>query len=103
LDKIIAPETSWSFITAWNPLPLVYGQDENHKRNADLQNRIQELGFNYFNALGRTMDKSWHEDSFLIAGISLETSKQLALYFGQLAFIYGEKGQPAQLIYPKLD
>jgi hypothetical protein len=103
LDMMIAPQTSWAFITAWNPLPLVLGDDENQQRNKELKHQILSMGLPCFDAKGITLDKSWHEDSFLVSGISMQQSKELALQYGQLAFIYGEAGKPAQLVYTKED
>jgi hypothetical protein len=90
---------SWAFITAWNPLPEILTSAENQARNKELSNIMTEKGYRYHSGVGRSDAGDWQEDSFLIENITLDEAKQLAKQFGQLAFVYWEKGIEIKLLY----
>jgi hypothetical protein len=92
---------SWAFITAWNPLPKIESLEQNRQRNNKLENDIKQLGLVYMNGLGVSKDGSWSEESFFIENISLDKAKELAVKYGQLAFVFGTKNNKATLVYNK--
>lgn len=92
---------SWAFITAWNPLPKIESLEENRQRNNKLENDIKQLGLVYMNGLGVSKDGLWSEESFFIENISLDKAKELAVKYGQLAFVFGTKNYKATLVYNK--
>lgn len=92
---------SWAFITAWNPLPKIESLEENRQRNNKLENDIKQLGLVYMNGLGVSKDGLWSEESFFIENISLDKAKELAVKYGQLAFVFGTKNNKATLVYNK--
>lgn len=92
---------SWAFITAWNPLPKIELLEENRQRNKKLENDIKQLGLVYMNGLGVSKDGLWSEESFFIENISLDKAKELAVKYGQLAFVFGTKNNKATLVYNK--
>jgi hypothetical protein len=100
--ELLFPELeSWCFITAFNPLPDILELEENQKRNKQLEHDIQNLGFEYLNGKGVSADDNWSEESFLIKDINIETTNQLAIKYGQLAFLFGKKRRAAALFYTK--
>lgn len=102
IDKII-PEVenleSWAFLSAWNPSPEVYTVAINKQRNQELEKDINDLKLDYYEGIGISEDQQWSEESFFIKNISKEQTQKLALKFGQLAFVYGYKNKPAELVY----
>lgn len=90
---------TWAFLTAWNPLPVVLGIEENSKRNKDLEEDIKKLGLNYIQGIGISEDEKWHEESYLIENISKEDIQILAKKYGQLAYVFGSRNEIAHLIY----
>ena len=101
LEKQFPNLQSWCFITAWNPLPEVLALEENKKRNQLLENDIQNLGLKYLKGIGISADENWLEESFFILDCPLQIAKDLAIKYGQLAFLYGEKKAEANLVYLK--
>jgi hypothetical protein len=90
---------NWAFITAWNPLPDILSLEENQFRNYQLGEDIKQLELRYSLGLGISEDGKWSEESFFIENISLVNANELASKYGQLAFVFGESGQYAILIY----
>jgi len=90
---------SWCFITAWNPLPEILEIEENQKRNKQLENDIQNLGLEYLNGIGVSVDGKWSEQSFFIKNIALAKVNELAVKYKQLAFVFGHKNEKAELVY----
>jgi len=92
---------SWAFITAWNPLPQILSLEENKQRNKKLENDLNQLDLIYTNGIGVSKDGLWSEESFFIENISLDKAKELAVKYGQLAFVFGTKNNKAALVYNK--
>jgi len=90
--------TSWCFITAWNPLPEILSDSENHKRNRTLQDHLDQLDLEYLYGYGESADQKWREDSFWVMNISREKAQELGAQYGQLAIVYGEKDGVAELV-----
>jgi len=92
---------SWAFITAWNPLPQIVSLEENKQRNKKLENDLNQLDLIYTNGIGVSKDGLWSEESFFIENISLDKARELAVKYGQLAFVFGSKNNKAALVYNK--
>lgn len=90
---------SWAFITAWNPLPEVLPLEANKDRSHQLAQDIKNLGLQYSHGIGVSEDEEWSEESFFIENITLEKANELAVKYGQLAFVWGEKNGIATLVY----
>ena len=90
------------FITAWNPMSQPLSQERNLERQHNLLVEIQDRGFSTLPGIGQHPSNEWPgEESILVIGMQLEIGKALALAFGQLAFVYGEKGCRTRLIETK--
>ena len=101
LESALPHLSSWGFITAWNPSPEVFNLEENQKRNILLIAEVEKLNLRYLPALGIAANEKWSEESILIENISFEMANSLSQQFGQLAFVYGSKNKPAELVYTK--
>lgn len=101
LQKFFPAIETWTFITAWNPLPLILSLEENRKRNEELENELKNNGLQYTLGLGISADGNWSEESFFVENISIEKANELAKKYGQLAFVFGYKNNEAALIYTK--
>lgn len=97
----ISELTNWAFITAWNPLPDILSIEENRVRNLDLEEDIKTLGLKYKPGIGVSEDENWSEESFFVENISKNQIQDLAIKYGQLAYVFGSKNEKAALIYTK--
>ncbi len=89
---------SWVFLTAYNPGSKVQTDEINTSRQAELLNLIRRIGHSYLPGVGGSRDNSWPvEKSVLILNLEINKANELALQFGQKAFLYGEKGKTANL------
>jgi hypothetical protein len=90
---------SWAYITAWNPLPTILTFEENVSRNNNLLNDLTNRGYKFHLGKGVSADGEWEEESFFIENINKATALELAIKYGQMAFVYGIINQKAELIY----
>jgi hypothetical protein len=91
---------SWAFITAHNPDSELYDIAINKVRNLQLEEDLKNLNLKYLQAVGISKDEKWKEESFFIINCSLSQALKLSKKYGQLAFVFGEVRDKAQLIYP---
>ena len=89
----------WTFITAWNPLPEIFSNEVNRKRNIDLMKELNENGFKLHLGIGTSEDGKWSEESFFIENMSREKSLFYAKKYGQIAFVHGKKKHKAELVF----
>ncbi len=90
---------SWAFITAWNPLPTILTYEENVAKNNSLIADLTYEGYVGHLGKGVSADGKWEEESFFIENINKVNALDLAIKYGQMAFVYGELNQVAELIY----
>jgi len=94
-------QREWVYITAFNPAPKTLTEEENLKRNKELELDLQNLNLKYFPGVG--IDETGHcnggrgEDSFLVLGATPEIGDQLMEKWDQLAIVRGRIGEPAIL------
>lgn len=88
---------SWAFLTAWNPGGKNLSREENLERQIKLLLDIKE--YILMEGYGAAEDKSWSEDSFFVVGISEEDARDVCNKYDQTAFLFGEKGEKAQIIF----
>ena len=94
-----------AYITAWNPLSEELNLQQNRVRNqqllADLHHTIEPK--NIIAGIGKDPSGVWAgEESFLVVGISEDHIHQLALKYGQNAYVYYQLGKNAELITTSL-
>jgi hypothetical protein len=94
-----------AYITAWNPLSEELSLQQNRFRNkqllADLHHTIEPN--NIIAGIGKDPSGVWAgEESFLVIGTSKDHIHQLALKYGQNAYVYYQLGKNAELITTSL-
>jgi len=100
LDQIIAPARSWAFITAYNPRSVVLSASENASRLDALARTVEHRCLTSWPGEGISDDTDWTpEKSLLVLDMALSDAMTLSEQFEQNAFVYGETGQPAELIW----
>lgn len=90
---------SWAFITAWNPLPIIYTLEENRDRNEQLKKDLDSLGLFYLDGVGMALDGSWQEKSLFVKDISKSQAEDLAQKYKQVAYLFGLRNGKAELVY----
>lgn len=90
---------SWAFITAWNPLPIILSEEENFKRNILMESDIAIKGFKFYRGIGKAKDEGWQEASIFILDINEAKATKIGAKYGQMAYVFGIKNKPAQLIF----
>ena len=100
IDKVLADAdaTCWSYVTAWNPGSVKQTADENNRRHAELQAAVAEGGWANCPGEGVGVSAWLAEKSLLIIGATREEGLALGRRFEQLAIVFGERGQPAELL-----
>ena len=88
-----------AFITAWNPLPEILSLEENKLRNLELKNDLTAQRYNFHNGIGVSADKKWSEESYLIENIDQNVANEIALKYGQKAFVFIDADRITKLIY----
>ena len=89
---------SWAFITAWNPFSKQLPEADNAFRHLQLLEAIS--GYEAYPGRGVPQDGDWPpEESLLILGLSRKQAIDIGKMFGQNAIVWGEQGEPAQLIW----
>lgn len=90
---------SWAFITAWNPLPIIYTLEENRDRNEQLKKDLDSLGLFYLDGVGMALDGSWQEKSLFVKDISKRQAEDLAQKYKQVAYLFGLRNEKAEMVY----
>lgn len=91
---------TWAFISACNPGSQPLSESENHARHALLVEKVGAMGLPWIKGIGQPDCSEWKpEISLFLPGIDLKKAIGLAASFGQNALLFGQCGQPPQLIY----
>lgn len=101
LDDLLAGHsvTTWAYVTAFNPGSRLLPAEENSVRQHELERSVAGLGLASYPGEGIADDSRWPpEPSLLVLGIRRNDAVRLGRQFGQLALVYGELGQEAELI-----
>jgi len=98
-DLLPAGCESWAFITACNPgsRPRLT-DDQNAERTQSLRAMLN--GWKIIDGEGHSQDNEWREPSFLVLGIDEARASEIALAFGQAAYVAGTRGGVARLVLP---
>lgn len=90
----------WGFVSAVNPASRQLSEAENAERTGRLERRLAALGYRSFPGVGLDPEGSWPEEpSFLVLAVGISDLAGLAAEFGQAAFLAGETGRPARLVW----
>jgi hypothetical protein len=87
----------WAYLTAWNPLSIPTGEQENREQNTRLREEL--AGYPLFEGEGKAADSDWKpEPSFLVLGIPRTAAIETGRKYRQLAIVCGSIGGPAELL-----
>ncbi|MBD3743392.1 MAG: DUF3293 domain-containing protein [Stenotrophomonas sp.] len=91
----------WVVLSPCNPGARLLDDASNVARMAALRQTLADEGLRHFPAVGLpAAEDHWPpEPSLLILDLAPEQATQLARRFGQLAWVSGEAGQPAELAW----
>jgi hypothetical protein len=94
-------EFIWAYITACNPASMRLSDEENAARMRQLELAVDPRGLFCFHGRGQGRDDDWPaEPSLLIVGESaISDAIELARQFEQKAFVAGQLGEPARLVW----
>ncbi|MEL7196571.1 MAG: DUF3293 domain-containing protein, partial [Bacteroidota bacterium] len=89
--------SKWAFITAYNPMGRQVSDSANQQAmeslESDLRNRFRRPG------VGLSQDGKWSEPSFFVGNIERADAIQLMKKYNQLAIVFGERDQIAELLF----
>jgi len=101
IDAELGGANSWMFITAHNPMGKLHLPEVNKKAQQQLHLDIKRANKNYWP--GRGYDprsgEDWEEPSIFVFPISRKEARAWAEQFRQLAVLFGERGQAAELLF----
>lgn len=90
---------SWVYVTACNPRSQVLAPAVNAARMQQLSRVLEARGLPFFPGAGLGEDPAWEpERSVLAVGVDRALALELGQQFEQYAVVYGELGEPAQLL-----
>ena len=91
---------TWAYLTAYNAGSVAAPAECNRARQRELEQAVTEMGFRFLRGEGKGDDGAWPaEPSLLILGIREDEAAALARRFGQAAFVFGERGETARLVW----
>lgn len=100
-DILNLPDGScWAVITASNPRSEPWTDAENDERLQDLEVNVAAQGYRFLKGEGVSRHGNWPpEKSLLILGIDEDSSMELAIRYGQNAFVHGRIGEETRLVW----
>lgn len=102
LDALLEAQGAgcWAFLTPCNPRSEPQSDHVNATRVAALRTDLDEHGYRYWEGAGVGEGTDWPpEPSFLVLGISRSVASELAVRYEQYAFVFGETGGRAELVW----
>ena len=105
VDALLAHHAclTWAFLTAHNPGSHLLPAVENQARQARLRDEVRAAGWVSYPGEGLGIDGWPGEESLLVLGIDIDDALALAQRYGQLALIFGRRGENAQLLWTRAD
>lgn len=95
--------TSCAFLTPCNPRSEPLSDGVNAARLAALRAEMEARGFPYWEGMGVGEGTGWPpEPSLLVFGISRSEAIEMAVRYEQYAFVFGELGGCAELVWTQV-
>ncbi len=104
LDRIMVRHFAheWAFLTPCNPGSIELAQSDNGYRIKAFAEEISS--YPNWEGYGVDPEGRWPaEFSFLIAGLNLTDARELAIRYGQFAFLYGKTFHTSALVWTGLE
>ena len=91
--------SSWAFITAFNP----YGQQQTNEinliKNEELLKYLTQRGYKFLRGYGTCINHEWpQEKSVLVFDVSQDEARKIGTYFKQHCVVFGFKNKTAFLL-----
>ena len=110
INELLKQAKTAVILTAWNPRSQPFSLQENKSRNNYLRASLMKNNYSIFDAIGQGKDSSasfldmdWPaEESFFILGITKEEVEELAVDYGQNAYVWLEYDKPAVLEFSSI-
>lgn len=88
---------SFGLISAWNPLSIERGADENRSADEALRRELDASGHSYLPAFSSAPNRSWREPGWLVMGMDAAAYDTLSRRFGQLGALWWPVAGPVRL------
>ncbi len=102
LDRILDEHevSEWVFVTGSNPASQKLPEQENARRNAELEQALRKARRRYLQGAGVADNPGWQpERSFLVLGMSKRDATAMAKRWGQHAVVWGTRGRAPELLW----
>ncbi len=99
LSVPFGPETSWAYLTAWNPGSVIHMDFMNREKQEDLELFLRGAGYAVLPGVARDPRGEWpDEESIMAFGLGWEHALQLGRKFRQNAILAGFGEDTVQLL-----
>jgi hypothetical protein len=93
------PESSWAYLTAWNPGSEIQMDFVNHRQQEELELFLRGSGYAVLPGVARDPTGEWpDEESILVLGLGWEKALLLGRKFNQHAILAGLGEETVQLL-----
>lgn len=93
------PQTSWAYLTAWNPGSVIHMDFVNRQKQEDLELFLRGAGYAVLPGVARDPRGEWpDEESIMAFGLGWESALQLGRRFRQNAILAGLGEDAVQLL-----
>lgn len=91
---------TWAFITACNPFSKLLSNEENERRQTELENYLTTANHKFLHGRGEDSSGIWRaEPSFLIFNVDENQANEIGRLFEQNAVVFGEIYKKPKLIW----
>lgn len=89
----------WAFLTAWNAGERFGNEEDNRRRQRELEESLHEEGYRVFSGESVPDHAGWApEEGALVVEISRDEALEIGRRHGQGTVVWGRMGEPAQLL-----
>jgi len=102
LDRVLDEHqvSEWAFVTASNPGSRPNSDDDNARRNAELETVLRKGGRQFLPGSGVPDMSGWQpECSYLVLGVDKPDAIVMAKRWGQCAVVWGTRGGTPELVW----
>ncbi len=97
LELAFPQATTFGAMSAWNPLSIERGRDQNRIADEALHEALAAGGHAFLPAFASARNRSWREPSWLVFGMDSGEFDHLSRRFGQLGTLWWKPGEPVRL------
>jgi len=97
LELAYPDATSFGALSAWNPLSIQRGPEENRRADDALHAALAAGGYPFRPAFASARNRTWREPSWLVMGMTSDGFDGLSRRFGQLGTLWWRPDEPVRL------